>query len=167
MKNLTRLVQSEIKGNQHKIYFFENYILKNFLIVLQNPSDSVREESLGFLRILLKIQDDQTQLQIETCSLLLKSLTARFGEIPFKENIEELRLMLIKLLGIFLKKNPQVFRRELTMVIKSLTNLMKDKYHHVKKETCSFIQKLAKLNMNEFAIGSKNLIIELSSNGTH
>lgn len=176
LKKLIQLLKSSELTKIEKIYFFENFILKNYLLTFSNSSDSVRELSLEFLKNLLKLQtdpkknlkeDNQISLKMATSSNILKSLLNRINTFPYKENVEEIRLYLIKILTEFLKYNKEVFKREISLTILALEKILQDKFPEVKKEASNFIKKLSLALPIELGINSKNIIIEISKNNLH
>lgn len=182
LKKLLQLIKSSQLSKIEKIYFFENYLLKNYLLTISNPSDSVRELSLDFLKNLLKLQTDEKKiintknikkeeikifLKIETSSVILKTLLNRIDTLPFKENVEEIRLYIIKILSDFLKKNKKVFKREISLTILALEKILQDNYSEIKKETSNFIKKLSLALPIELGINPKNIIIEICKNNSH
>ena len=168
LSTLIKLFADKENNPNEKLFLFENHIIKNFLGVIDSPSDSVRETAIIFLGKLLelyKANGSVPNLEIQT--LLIEKLFTRVHKIPYMENIEEIRLEIIKIAIILCDIFEQGIRKSMKIVQESVDSLLKDKYPEVKKICCVFIDKLTIKFPAEFSLNIKDILFSLVINCQH
>lgn len=170
LNNLTKLIESKEVSLQAKIFFFENRVLRNFLVVLENNSDSVRESAIKMLEKL----NDQLDPSVKDCSLkhetqdaILLKLISRVNSIPFRETIEEIRLSICRLFLKLLRNFNQGLYKNLSDVIQVCSCLLQDKYPENKKETCALIIALATQMPELVGMSCRRMLVPLMANCSH
>lgn len=166
--NLIALFTDKATNPHEKTFLFENHMLKNFLIVMDSPSDSVREVAITFLRKLIEIyHHNKLNTSIEVQSLLIEKLLSRVHKTPYNENIEELRLEIVKLAILLSDIFEAGVRKHMRLIQESLASLLKDKYAEVKKTSCGLIEKLCDKYPIEFCQNIKDILFCLVVNCQH
>ena len=170
LNNLIKLIENKEINLQAKIFFFENRILRNYLVVLDSNSDSVREASLKLVQVFndqLDPSDKDKIFRSETQDAILSRLVSRINVLPFKEPIEEIRLSINKLLLRILKNLNEGFYKNISEVIQVCACLLQDKYPENKKQTCLLIEGIAIQMPELLGMSCRKLLLPLLANCSH
>jgi len=170
INNLTKLFESKDVALAAKVCFFENRVLRNFLIVLENSSDSVRESAIKLLEKLNHQLDPSAKdcgLKAEAQDAIVLKLVSRVNSIPFRETIEEVRLAICRLLLKLLRNFGQGFHKNFGDVIYACSCLLQDKFPECKKDICALIVGLASQMPELVGMSCRRLLIPLIANCSH
>lgn len=168
MQNLTTMFADKSTNAREKQFLFENHMLKNFLIVMDSHSDSVREAAINFLRKLLELyHHNKLVANGEIQTLIVEKLFSRVQRLPYPENIEEIRLEIVKLSIVLVELFDIGVRKSMKLVQEALSSLLKDKYAEVKKMCCGLIEKLCEKYPIEFSLNIKDVLFSLVVNCQH
>jgi hypothetical protein len=170
--NALAQLSKAIAGTQYppsdRIYFFENYVLRNYLSTFDSGFDTVREAALTFLRpIIDTFKSGNLRLTPESQTAILGRLLGRVSTVPFKEPSEEVRLAIIKILIDLLPYFEDGFFRLAGEAIQATACLLQDKFPESKKQTCLLLEKMTLSYPEQIASGSKKLITQLTVNAFH
>lgn len=168
LAQLAKTMSASQYSPSDRIYFFENFVLRNYLSTFDSGFDTVREAALGFLRSVLEIlKSGNLRLTPETQTAILGRLLGRVSSVPFKEPSEEVRLAIAKTLIDLMPYFEDGFFRLAGEAIQAAACLLQDKFPEAKKQTCQLLEKFTLLYPEQVASGSKKLIVQLTANAFH
>lgn len=168
IRSLDKLMASNDVGSIEKCFFFENHILKNFLIVIGHKSDSVREKCIAFLDILIGLcKRDKIQFNNDTNDYLITKICSRVDTQQYAENVEEIRLEIAKLLVKMIECLNHSVIKNMQAIQKSILHLLGDKFADVKKQTSVLIIRMCELYPKEFCLNIKPILFALLKNCRH
>ena len=168
LTTLSTLFSDKNSNPLEKQFLFENHIIKNFLVVMDSPSDSVRETAITLLKNLLELyHHNKLAASIEVQTLVIEKLFSRVQKIPYAENIEEIRLEIVRIAIALIEVFETGVRKCMNFVQESLCSLLKDKFADVKKLCCELIEKLCNKFPLEFSMNIKDILFALVVNCQH
>lgn len=152
-----------------RMYFFENYILKNYLQTFDSQYDSIRESALSVLKQLIKVLNDAKSIKLspETQTAILNRVLSRVSSIPFKEQSEEVRLAAVSTLTELIPHFDASYYRLMGETTQAVASLLQDKFPEVKKATCLYIERLIPVYSEQIAAGAKKMLLPLINNCFH
>ncbi|KAH7292366.1 hypothetical protein KP509_29G064800 [Ceratopteris richardii] len=108
-------------------------------ILVKSVSDNA--ESCRELAVQLLVFGIQNSIVVEqTMALCLSPLIERIGNLPMKEDSEEVRLLLIQLVkSLVLSCSLEMLSTNLEPIVQILKSSLADQYHEIKKEACDVI----------------------------
>lgn len=169
LSQLTKLLSNIEFSPSERIYFFQNYILKNYLLTFDSQFDSVRENSLKLITVLNSISTINPSIKLNTeaqCSILSK-LLSKIIILPFKEPSEEIRLQITRILTDMIFAFDDAFFRLIGDVIQGISSLLQDKFPEVKKQTSLFLEKLISKFGDQIGMNSKKILTQICNNCFH
>lgn len=151
-----------------RLQFFETHVLKNFLCTFDSQFDSIREAALGFVRLISDLQKNAShRLSSESQTAILARILSRVSTVPFKEQSEEVRLVIIKTLVSLVPLFDDGFHRMAGETVQAVASLLQDKFPEAKKQGCVLLEALMPLYAEQTAANSKKLLLQLCNNCFH
>lgn len=166
---ISKTLSNDLIPGKEKLYFFENYILRNYLITIDSPFDSIREVSLNLLKQVSEIssKNGTFSLKTETQSAILLRILYRVNTFPFKEQSEEIRLQITRLLCDLIVSFKDGFYRNSGEAIQAVTCLLQDKFPEVKKAACLLLEKMEVDFSEQISTNASKILTQLCNNCFH
>jgi len=108
------------------------------MLTIADKSESIREQAYNTLFMFI----DQDIFQEKDVDHVIKSLEERISTNPFKETVEELRVMTVKAFDkLCTTRLRATLQHNIILVVKSLNNVMADKNPETKKTVANCFSK--------------------------
>lgn len=134
------------------------------MLTIADKSESIRELAYNTLFAFI----DQNFFQEKDVDHIVKSLEERISSLPYKETVEELRVLNVtafdKLCSQRLKSTLQ---HNLNIVTKAINNVMADKNPETKKTAANCFSKYCILFKEKIGLFGKAIILNICQNLTH
>lgn len=168
LNSLNKIFLNHKEHPLEKKVFFETYIIKNFIVILNHKSDSVREltiETMG--NIISLCEANQISLNEESENYIIERICSRVNTTNFAETVEEIRNEIVKLLLAMVKIFHIGIVKNMALIQQSVLSLLSDKYPEVKKQTSTLITQLALSHPNPFSLNVRGILLSLLKNCKH